>query len=237
MNPAFLFHVKHFLSSFQKDAPGGLRRRLRDVEVRDELFDVGQFLVEIFAALLLFPVAREFLQRKDRTVYTIFKTMPLFFEQISPGMNKTSFSQKYNEAVRRCVETCLHQKVTTWGTVCLFRYSLKFELLKTIYLALLIWQSFECLTRQERLFYLYKALTISFLRQCHKLKILNSTLLGLSNQIYCFKTKRYSFTHYAWLLICWMKVIPPPSPHSPLDTCCTFLIFGPPLSVKYKAQM
>lgn len=90
MNPAFLFHVKHFLSSFQKDAPGGLRRRLRDVEVRDELFDVGQFLVEIFAALLLFPVAREFLQRKDRTVYTIFKTMLLFFEQISPGMNKTS---------------------------------------------------------------------------------------------------------------------------------------------------
>lgn len=90
VNPAFLFHVKHFLSSFKKDAPGGLRRRLRDVEVRDELFDVGQFLVEIFAALLLFPVAREFLQRKDRTVDTIFKTILLFFEQISPGMNKTS---------------------------------------------------------------------------------------------------------------------------------------------------
>lgn len=96
-------------------------------------------------------------------------------------------------------------------SVCLFRYSLKFEISgKTIYLALLIWQSFECLTRQERLFYPYKALSISFLRQYHKLKIVNSTLLGLSNQIYCFKTKRYSFTHYAWLLICWIKVISPP---------------------------
>lgn len=38
-----------------------LRRGLRDVIVYDELFDVGQFLVEIFAPLLLFPVAWELL--------------------------------------------------------------------------------------------------------------------------------------------------------------------------------
>lgn len=44
--------------------------------------------------------------------------------------------------------------------------------------------------------------------------------------------KGYFFAHYGRLLICRIKVIPPPPLHSPLDTCCTFLIFGPPLSVK-----
>lgn len=33
-----------------------LRRSLRDIIVYDELFDVGEFLVEIFAVFLLFPV-------------------------------------------------------------------------------------------------------------------------------------------------------------------------------------
>ena len=40
-----------------------LRGSLRDIIVSDELFDVGQFLVEIFAAFLLFPVAWELLWR------------------------------------------------------------------------------------------------------------------------------------------------------------------------------
>lgn len=61
----------------------GLRRRLRDIIVRDELFDVRQFLVEILAALLLFPVAWESLQRKDRTIYMKFKTLYRFLNKYS----------------------------------------------------------------------------------------------------------------------------------------------------------
>ena len=40
---------------------------LRDVVVCDDLFDVGQLLVKVFAAFLLFPVAWELLRGKTET--------------------------------------------------------------------------------------------------------------------------------------------------------------------------
>lgn len=43
-----------------------LRRSLRDIIVYDELFDVGQFLMEILAAFLLLPVAWELLWGRER---------------------------------------------------------------------------------------------------------------------------------------------------------------------------
>lgn len=43
-----------------------LQRGLRDVIVCDQLLDVGQFLMEIFAAFLLFPVAWELLQERGK---------------------------------------------------------------------------------------------------------------------------------------------------------------------------
>lgn len=51
-----------------------LRRSLRDVIVCDELFDVGQFLMKILAAFLLFPVAWKFLWKDEEDLFQCFIT-------------------------------------------------------------------------------------------------------------------------------------------------------------------
>lgn len=55
---------------------GRLRGGLRHIIVYDELFDVGQFLMEILAAFLLFPIAWELLWMDQKYIYLRLLTQP-----------------------------------------------------------------------------------------------------------------------------------------------------------------
>lgn len=56
---------------------GRLRGSLRHIIVYDELFDVGQFLMEILAAFLLFTIAWELLWMDQKIyIFNAFNTTP-----------------------------------------------------------------------------------------------------------------------------------------------------------------
>lgn len=98
------------------------------VIVYDELFDVGQFLMEILAAFLLFPIARELLWRDPKYIY-YFKQNPHFcIKIISFNLIKNMVVLKpqslFTNAYFCCVKCMIHVQFTSnnlpFDTCCTF---------------------------------------------------------------------------------------------------------------------